>query len=88
MSDPVITAKRSFRDGCVSITFDGEAYGHGGAHIRAKAQADVTVQQARALAASLIDLADRAHKRAADLAARAARRRKWREREAAAGRLG
>ena len=90
MSNPLIAAKRSLTNGCLSITFDAEAHGFGPSvpSIRVKALAHITVQEARDLAASLVDLADQADKRAADLAAAAARRRQRREREVAAGGIG
>lgn len=88
MSAPPVIAKKSFHAGQVAVDVALNAvvgYGHGS--IAIKARAEVTSDQARALAAQLIALADEADAKTATRKAREERRQKWRDREIAAGRM-
>ena len=61
--------------------------GWDGDHVRLDGSTNLTTDQARALGQSLIALADAADAKAAAHAAVEARRRAWRDREIAAGRM-
>jgi hypothetical protein len=83
-----IAAKKSFTEGRVSIAIalrPHPMWGHDRARI--DASTELTTAEARALAQSLVALADESDARAARTAAADERRRRWREREVAAGRM-
>jgi hypothetical protein len=82
-----ITAKRSYHKGCVGIGIQLRCNGWNTASATINASTDLTIEQARALAQSLIQLADLAEAKIAAEAASVARRKKWRDREIAAGRM-
>lgn len=86
MAEP-ITAKRSFQDGRVAIDVDLNVRGWGGGGVKLSARAELTTMQARALAERLLALADEADVKVEKRAASEERRKKWREREIAAGRM-
>lgn len=88
MTRSSITAKRSSSEGQVALVIDLKASGWPGSiSARIKANAEVTSYQARELAAQLIALADEADAKTADRKAREERRKKWCDREIAAGRM-
>lgn len=78
-----ISAKRSYKEGCVSVRFSLK----GGYNLKAEGATDLTTVQARELAKALLAEADRADAKVAAKEASGARRKKWRDREIAAGRL-
>lgn len=87
MSDkPPIEAARSYSDGKVAIKGTVNSRGYNPS-IQAKFNLNISVDEARALAAKLIVLADEADAKVAKKAAADARRRKWRDQEIAAGRM-
>ena len=79
-------AKRSFKDGCVKLQYEGNASGYGAA-IAVKLSDDIQSGHARHLAAELTRLADEAEAKVAKDAAAKARRAAWVDREVAAGRM-
>ena len=85
MTSPIV-AKKSFRDGHVSIGVRLKCGAYGDT-ARIDAGCELAVAQARELARSLIELADEAEARAVKKAAADERRAKWRDREIAAGRM-
>ena len=89
MSDanPTVTAKKSYRDGHVAIGIKMRCRGWSNGTIGVDAATDLTIAQARALASSLVELANAADAKATAKAAAEERRRKWRDREIAAGRM-
>lgn len=82
----MITAKKSFKDGHVRVRVILQSGWHGD-HVKLEGTTDLTSAQARELAASLIAEADRADAKVAAKAASDERRKKWRDREVAAGRM-
>src|SRR5688500_10240970 len=82
-----VTAKKSFRDGHVALGIALKARDWDSDSIRINASTDLTVGQARALARTLVLFADEAEAKVKRKAAKEASRRKWREREIAAGRM-
>ena len=81
-------AKKSYKDGHVSVGFTLKARDrHGGGSVKAEANTDITTAQARELAAALIEQADKADAKVSAKVAHEERRRKYREREIAAGRM-
>lgn len=86
MSDRII-ANRSYKDGHVSVRVTLKTSGWKSASIKVEGATDLSSNQARELAKSLIAEADRADAKVAAKAASEARRKKWRDREVAAGRI-
>jgi len=84
---PEIIAKKSYKDGHVSVRIDLKSRGWHSATVNVQGSTDLTSEQARELAKSLVAEADRADAKVAAKAASDARRKKWRDREVAAGRL-
>lgn len=83
-----VTAKRSFNDGKVALNIALKVQGWGGGtSARINASTDLTTAQARALAEELAALADSADAAVARRDAKDARRKAWRDREIAAGRM-
>lgn len=82
-----ITAKRSCRDGHVSVHVTLSARGFDSGSVRVEGRTDLSTAQARELAKALLDAADRADEKVAVKAASDERRRKYRDREIAAGRM-
>lgn len=87
MTRTEISAKRSYKDGHVSVSVNLKARGWQSASVAVQGNTDLTSAQARELAKSLLAEADRADAKVAAKAASEARRKKWRDREVAAGRL-
>ncbi len=85
MSD--IGAKKSHKDGHVSVRVVLKARGWQSDSIEVKGGTDLTTEEARELAAALLAEAERADAKVAAKAASDERRKKWRDREVAAGRL-
>lgn len=81
-----IVAKKSFRDNSVSIGINLRCWGHGDG-VKIAASTELTTEQARVLAWSLINLADAAEAKSIAKAAAEERRKKWFDREVAAGRM-
>ena len=81
MSDK-ISVKKSYRDGHVAlnVTLNDRS-------VKVIGSTDLSAAQARELAESLIAEADRADAKVAAKAAKEDRRKKWRDREIAAGRI-
>lgn len=86
MTAPTIVAKKSYRDGCVTISVRLKSSGFGDG-VRVEGSTELTTEASRELARSLIELADQADARTASKTAAEDRRRKWRDREVAAGRM-
>lgn len=82
-----ITAKKSYKDGCVSVRVTLKASGWQGDSARIEGGTDLTSREARELAAALIEQADRADAKVKAKAESDARRQKYRDREIAAGRM-
>jgi hypothetical protein len=82
-----IAAKRSNRERTVAIGVYLKCNGFGRDSARIDASTDLTTSAARSLAADLIRLADESDAKADTKAAATARRKKWRDREIAAGRM-
>lgn len=88
MSDfPAIVAKKSWQDGHVTLNVALNCRSYLGDTCRITGSTKVTSDQARALAASLIDLANKADEKVTIKAAAEARRKKWRDQQVAAGRM-
>lgn len=85
-TDAPIAAKKSYRDGCVTVTVWLKCGGYGDS-AKIDARTELTAEQARTLARALADLADQSDAKVARKAAEAARRGAWRDREIAAGRM-
>lgn len=83
---PSITAKKSFRDGCVKVCVQLKCHGYGDS-AQIVGSPELSSDAARALARSLIDLADQTDAKIAAKAASEARREVWHDREVAAGRI-
>lgn len=81
-----VIAKKSFRDGHVALNITLKAWGHYCDSIRVNASTELTTDEARELARAIAALADEADAKVERKAAAEARRRKWRDREVAAGR--
>lgn len=79
----LISAKKSYKDGHVSVRVRLK----GGYSLKVEGDADLTSAQARDLAKALIAEADRADAKVAAKEASDERRKKWRDREIAAGRI-
>lgn len=88
MKQPPFVARRSSRDGNIAVTakLTCRNWPNVGS-IRMEASADLTIAQARELAAALVALAEKEEAKMAAKEAQGERRRKWREREIAAGRM-
>jgi len=87
MSDkPAVFARRSASPERISLRFQFSMWG-GGKSVRMNCGIDLTADEARALASSLNELAADAKAKTAAKEAAEERRRKWREREVAAGRM-
>lgn len=82
-----LVAKKSFKEGCVAVAITLKAIGWGNDSARISASTELTTVQARALAQQLIALAEAAEARIERKEAKKASRKKWREREIAAGRM-
>lgn len=81
-----VTVKASYRDGCVGIGIKLRCNGYGDS-ARIEGSATITTEQARSLAQSLIAAADKEDAKTIAKAAAKDRRKKWRDREVAAGRM-
>lgn len=79
--------RKSYKDGHVSVRVTLKANGWHSDSIKLDGTTDLSSDQARELAKSLTAEADRADAKVAAKAASDARRKKWRDREVAAGRL-
>ena len=84
---PAITTKKSHKDGHVTVRLSLKSRGWPGDSIKVEGETDLSSAEARELAKSLIEEADRADAKVAAKAASDERRKKWRDREIAAGRL-
>lgn len=82
-----LTVKRSYRQGSVGLGVTIKMRGYDGSAVSIDTSHDVSADEARAIAAALIDEANRVDAVVAKKAAEAARRGKWREREIVAGRM-
>jgi hypothetical protein len=87
MAKQPIEAHKSYHDGQVSIQVHLKCSGYGNSAARIDGSTELTVEQARSLAVALTTLADAAEAKVAAKAAAAARRKAWRDREVAAGRM-
>lgn len=81
-----IVAKASYKDGHVTLNVQLRCNGYGDS-ARITGSTSLTSAQARELARSLIEIADKADGKVASKAAAEVRRQKWRDREIAAGRM-
>jgi len=86
-SDGPMRVKRSYREGHVSVGVKLKARGWQGESITVEGGTDLTTDQAKALAAALIEAAHQEEDKIAKKAAHTERRAKWREKEIAAGRM-
>lgn len=82
-----ISAKKSYKEGHVSVRVELKSRGWGGPSVNIQGTTDLSSAQARELAKALLAEADRADAKVAAKAASEARRKKWRDREVAAGRM-
>ena len=82
-----LAAKKSYRDGHVAVSIRLKCGGYNSDRAKIESSTELTIQQARALAQSLIDEADKAAAKVEAKAAAEDRRKKYREREIAAGRM-
>lgn len=82
-----VAVKRSYKAGHVGLKVSLKSDGWRSDSIKVDGSADLSTDEARDLAAALIEAADREDEKAAKKAASEVRRRKWREREIAAGRM-
>ncbi len=82
-----VVAKRSYKAGhvAVAVTLCVTGYSHDSAKVDMRT--NLTTSQARALAQSLVSLADAVDAKIAAEEAAEARRKKWRDREVTAGRI-
>ena len=87
MAKDSITVKRAYSDGLVSISVRLSGSGYRSDSINVMGSTDISIPVARSLAADLIRLADEADVKAEKKRAADERRKKWREREIAAGRM-
>ena len=81
-----ITAKKSYRTGYVSVCINMKVSGYGSGRVKFEAHEDLTCDQARTLALSLNELAEKAEAKVVANKEHEERRKKYREREIAAGR--
>lgn len=81
-----IVAKKSYRDGYVAIGVVLKCSGFGDS-AKITGVTDLTTEQARDLAQSIIRLADQADAKIAAKSTETDRRQKWYDREVAAGRM-
>jgi hypothetical protein len=73
-----ITVKRSYKDGCVSVSITLKTRNFGDSlRVRVEGSTDLTIDQARALAHGLIFEADKADEKVKAKAASDERRQKW-----------
>lgn len=86
MSDPVV-AKKSYHAGQVGVSMRLSCGSWSSGHVKVEASADITTEQARFLAQTLTVLADAADAKVAAKPTSEDRRKKWRDREIAAGRM-
>lgn len=82
-----VTAKKSLKQRHVALDIQLICSGWPGPRARISGGADLSTDQARALAGALIEFADQSDARADAQTAAEARRRTWRDREIAAGRM-
>ena len=82
-----VTVAKSSRSGHVGLTLSLRCGGWSSDSARIDASTKLTLEQARTLARELLAQADREDAKAAAKAASEERRRRWREREIAAGRM-
>lgn len=78
---------KGFLDGSVSLSVQGNAGGYRQPDIKVSISVPLTIAEARALAADLEKFASAAETKVAVSAAKEESRRKWRDREVAAGRM-
>lgn len=87
MATPVKVSK-SYRDGCVKLRVSAKASGvYGGPSITSSVDLDLKAEDARAFCQELLAEVEKAEAKVAAKNAAEDRRKKWREREIAAGRL-
>jgi hypothetical protein len=79
--------KKSYKDGHVGLRFSVKAHAWNGDSIKIDGGSDLSTAAARDLARALIEEADRADAKVAAKTASDERRKKWRDKEIAAGRL-
>lgn len=82
-----ITAKKSYKDGHVSVRVILNSSGWKSDSVKIQGATDLSCTEARELAHSLIAEADKADAKMAAKAASEKRRKDWRDREIAAGRM-
>ena len=81
------SAKKSYKEGHVSVRFDLKARGWHSASVNVHGTTDLSSAQARELAKALLVEADRSDAKVAAKTSLEERRKKWRDREVAAGRI-
>ena len=81
------TVKKSYRESCIKIAGTFKAGGYREPSISTQIDCYISTTEARDLATALIAEADRADEKAKKKADEAARRKAWRDREKAAGRM-
>jgi hypothetical protein len=86
MAAPV-KASKSYRDGCVKLRVSAKSGGYGGPSIASSIDLDLKAEDAKALCQELLAEVERAEAKVAAKAAAEDRRKKWRDREIAAGRM-
>lgn len=83
----MIAAKKSYKDGHVSVRVVLKARGWQADSVKVEGDMDISSEHARELAKALLNEADRADAKVAAKSAAEARRKQWRDREIAAGRM-
>lgn len=82
-----VTIKKSYKDGHVGLRVSMKASDWSGDSLKVDGAVDLTSIQARELATALIEEADKVDAKVAAKKASDERRKKWRDREIAAGRM-
>lgn len=78
-----LSVRKSYKDGCIALRISLK----GGYTLKVDGSADLPTADARELAKAMIEECDKVDARVAAKAASEDRRRKWRDREVAAGRI-
>lgn len=86
MSKQPFSVAKSYTDGRVTVRGTFKASGYG-ASVKIECGQDITTEAARQLAGALVEAADLADAKVAKKTAEDVRRKEWRDREIAAGRM-
>jgi hypothetical protein len=86
MSKPLIKAMKAYRDGCVKVRVSASSYG-GGRDVSASVAVDLPLEVAKQFLAELATAIEKEEAKVKAKQDSEERRKKWRDREVAAGRL-